>query len=313
MALQDSKKVVFALKYNGAVAGTDAIPISSEDVRLSPVVASGSYKCLNGKIGSKTVWVNSENTVVEGATVDGLLTGNDATGTALATLPSWDAIYQACGLTATVVASTSVTYTPSQNQPSGATTCAIWRDGNKRTLSNVLGSLTLSGVVGEPMKQTASLYGFTSSISTADANPTAVCTNEALLLVLKSIDTVTVGGTACKAQSFTLDQGNDIQKQYFIGVKGYERVDFDASLELVFLKENDNAYTDFIAGTSQAVVITAGQTNGKKVKITVGQAVISENPTESSINGKEAITVKYHCKGDATGINQFAIKFGNVA
>lgn len=311
MALLNSKLVVVAAKYGATVASINAIPISNEDVRLSPVVGAGSFKCLSGKMGNKTTWQNTDDVAVTGANVESYLTGNDATGSALASLPTWDNLYQICGLTATVVASTSVTYTPSQTAPSSASEVAVWRDGLKRVLSNALGTLTLSGTVGEPIKQSASISGFTTITSTAEANPTAVCTNEALLLVLKSTDTMTFGGTAYKGQNFTLTQGNDIQKFYFIGTKAFERVDFGASLEVTYLKENETIYSDFSAGTSMSVVIQAGTTNGKSVKITCAQAVV-ETLSETSINGKEAISVKFNLKGDAAGINQFAMKYGTM-
>ena len=312
MALYDTKKIVVAVKYNGAVAGANAIPISSPDIRLNPEVATGSFKCVNGKLGNKTTWANSDDVTVNGASMEGFLTGNDATGTALATLPYWDEVYKVCGLTATVVASTSVTYAPDQAQPSDASTLAIWRDGTKRTLNNVLGSLVISGNVGEPIKQTATVSGFTALASTVEVNPTSVCINEALLLVLKSIDTLTVGGTAYKAQSFALTQGNDIQKLYMMGTKDFERVDFDSSLEITYLKENETIYADFLAGTSLAIVINAGSVNGKRCKITCGQSVV-EALEEVDINGKAGVKIKFNLKGDATGINQFQIKFGNIA
>lgn len=311
MALQDSKKVVVAVKYGGTATGTDAIAISNEEVRLSPEVATGSFKCLNGMIGNKTVWKNTDDTTVNGAAIECYLTGNDATGTALATLPDWDDVYRVCGLEATVVANTRVTYTPSQSQPSDASTVVVWRDGNKRVLTGAVGSLTISGTIGEPILQSAAMSGFTTITSTPEANPTASCINNALLLVLKSTDTMTFTGTAYKGQNFTLTQGNEIQKQYFIGLKDFERTDFDSSLEITYLKENENIYTDFENGTNHSVVIKAGSVDGKAVKITAGQAQV-ETLTETSINGKEAVTVRFSLRGDANGINQFSIAFGDV-
>lgn len=311
MAILDSRRVVVAAKYGATATGSDAVAISNEDVRLSPNVQTGSFKCLNGKLGNKTTWKNTDNVSAEGANIECYLTGNDSTGAALDTLPDWDEMYKICGLDATVVADTSVTYAPSQTQPSDASTVVVWRDGLKRTLSGVVGTLSINGTVGEPIKQSVSVSGFTTLTSTADANPTASCVDDSLLLVLKSIDTITIGGTAYKGSSFSLTQGNDIQKLYAIGTKDFERVDFDSSLEITYYKENEAIYTTFANGTQVAVSITAGQVDGKAVKITAAQAIV-ESITEGSNQSKETVTVKFNLQGDATGINQFNIKFGDV-
>ena len=312
MPLYDSKKVVVAVKYGGTATGTNAVSVSNEDIRISPTVGTGSFKEMNGKLGNKTTWMNTDDTTGE-ITIESFLLGNDATGTALATAPLWDDIYKTCGLDSTSVANTSITYTPSQSQPSDTSTVAVWRDGLKRILTGTVGTLTITGKIGEPIKQSASISGFTTITSTPEVNPAAVSINKSLLLVLKSIDSMTVDGTAVKAESFTLTQGNDIQKQYFIGLKDYERVDFDSTLEITYLKEDEAVYTAFDAGTTQVITIKAGSTNGKKVEIKALNAVVDGSPTETSINGKEAFTVKYSLQGDAEGINQFSIKYGTVA
>ena len=312
MALYDSKKVVVAVKYGGTATGTDAVSVTNEDVRVKPTSGTGNFKELNGKLGNKTTWMNTDDTTGE-ITVESFLLGNDGTGLALATPPVWKEIYKTCGLAETIDAGLSVAYTPSQSQPSDLSSVAIWRDGLKRVLTGAVGSLTITGNIGEPIKQSAVINGFTTIASTAEANPAATSIDETLLLVLKSIDTVTVNGGAIKAQSFTLTQANDNQKQYFIGLKDYERVDFDSTLEVTYLKENEDVYTAFAAGSTVPVIIKAGATNGKKVQITCGQAVVDGTPTETSINGKEAFTVKYSLQGDATGENQFEIMYGTIA
>jgi len=311
MAILDSRKVVVAAKYGATATSTDVVAISNEDVRLSPEVATGSFRCINGKLGNKTTWKNTDDVAVSGASIECYLTGNDATGSALDTLPNWTELYKVCGLTETVNALTGVVYTPSQTQPSDLSTVTVWRDGFKRTLTGVVGTLTVSGSVGEPIKQTVAVSGFTTLTSTAEANPTAACIDDELLLVLKSIDTITVGGSAVKAQSFTLTQGNDNQKLYAIGTKDFERVDFDASLELVFYKENETIYTTFENGTQVEVVIKAGATDGKACRIKATQAIV-ESITEGSNQMKETVTVKFNLQGDVNGVNQFKLEYGDL-
>lgn len=311
MGLLDSRKVVVAVKYGGAVAGTDAVSISNEEARLQPTAGKGSFKNLNGKLGNKIAWVNDDDVTTAGVPLTSFLTGNDATGLALDTLHNWDDIYKICGMEAVVDAGLSVTYKPSQTAPSTLSQIAVWRDGLKRIAVGVIGSLTVEGTIGEPISQTAEISGFTDLVGATEANPTASDINEDLLLVVKSTDTMTFTGTAYKGQKFTLTQGNDISKFYGFGLKTFERYDFDSTLEITYFKENENIYTDFANGTSHAIIIQAGSVNGKAVKISAPNAVV-EDLSESSIDGKEAVTVKFNLKGDATGENQYSIIFGTM-
>lgn len=315
MALKNSKNVVVAVKYGGTVAGTDAVSIRNEDVRLNPEVASGSFKEVNGKLGNKIVWKNTDDTVVNGATVEGYLLGNNSGASTLNnTPPAFSELYKICGLTETVnsgVGTESVTYTPSQIALSDLSEVAVWRDGSKRVLSGAIGTLNITAKVGEPLMQSVDLSGFTTLESVAEANPTAPSTDESLIIILKSTDTMTVGGTTYKGQDFKLTQGNDIQKLYAIGTKDFERVDFESSIEITYLKENETIYTDFANGTVHEIIVRAGSVNGKSVKITATQATV-ESISESSINGKEAVTVKFNLFGDANGENQYKMLFGTI-
>jgi len=314
MALLDSRKVVVAVKYGGSVAGANAVSISNEEARLQPTAGKGDFKNLNGKLGNKITWVNDDDVTADGVALTSFLLGNDASGSALDTPPDWKEVYKVCGMSETIdsgVGTESVTYTPSQSAPSTLSEVAVWRDGRKRVASGVIGSLTIAGQVGEPITQTAEISGFTTIAGVSEANPTASEVDEDLLLILKSTDTMTFTGTAYKGQKFTLTQGNDISKFYGIGLKTFERYDFDSTLEVTYFKENENIYTDFANGTTHAVVIQAGSANGKAVKITAGQATV-QDLQESSIDGKEAVTVTFNLKGDATGENQYSILFGTM-
>jgi len=312
MALKDSRLVVVAAKYGGSVAGTDAVAISNEDVRLQPVMGKGEHKCLNGKLGNKTVWTNDNDVTVSAAAVTSFLTGNDSTGASLSDLPDWAELYEICGMTETVDSGVSVTYEPSQAAVSTASEVAIWRDGTKRVATGVVGTYTINGTIGEPLMQTVELSGFTTIEGSADSNPTASCIDEDLLLVLKSTDTMTFTSTAYKGQTFTFTQGNEISKIYGIGTKQFERFDFDSLLEVTYFKEDEDIYGDFADGTSHTIVIQAGTTNGKAMKFTAPVAVV-QDLVESSIDGKEAVTVTFSLNGDSGGDDQWLITYGTMA
>lgn len=308
----DSNVVGVAVKYNGTVSGADAVAVINEDARFSPVVATGEVTCLNGKMGNKTVWKNTDDTTIEGATLQAYLIGNDATGTALDTLPDWAQVYKVCGLTETVDTATpgeeTVTYVPSQDQVP-ASEAAIWRDGLKRVATGVMGTLEIAANIGEPITQTATLAGFTNITSTPESNPAASCANEELLLFMKSATTLTLTGTSYAGTSFTLTQGNDLQKIYAVGKKSYEKQNFDSTIAITYYKENEDIYTDFENGTSHQIEFKAGTVSGKQCTIKADNAKV-QSIEEGSNNGKETVTVTFSLQGDVTGENQFSIQFG---
>lgn len=320
MALVDSRKRVVAVSYGDAISGTpaaDCIHNTSTGVRVAPKTASGSFKCLNGGMGAKVTWRNVDDTTAE-VTAECYVEANDTTGAALETLPDWSEMYEICGMTETVDVGTpgqeTVTYTPSGTQPSDASQLAVWVDGTKRVLTGIIGDLTISGTVGEPIKQSAKVMGYTTVTSTTEANPAGTCVTSAALIILKSTDTFTIGGTAYKMQSFTFNQGNQVEKYYAINTKEYELNDFDSTLEVTFLKENETLYTTYEAGTSVAVVLQAGSADGKAINITAAQAVIEDAPTEGSDKDKETVTVKFSLlPSTATAYDNYAIKYGYLA
>lgn len=312
MALLDSKKRIVAVKYNGTVSGTDAIDVSNEDVRISFELQNGEYKRLNGVKGSKDTWQNDDN-VTGTLSLECMLRGNDSTGLALDTPPQWSPVFKLCSLTETIGVD-DVTYKPNQTQPLDSQ-AAVWVDGKKRVLSKALGSLTISGTKGEPAKMSASLTGYTTVTETTEANPTA---NDDLnsLLIVKSIDSLTVAGQAMKVDAFTFTQNATNEYLYGINIKDNDNTDFDATLELVFYKDTAytyDVYSQLIAGTSVAVAIQIGSVDGKAVKFAAPRAIVQGSPSESTINGKEAVTVTYSLQSlDGTGTDNFLLTFGTM-
>jgi len=318
MALYDSKKRIVAVKYNGTVAGTDAIDVSNEDVRINFEVQTGEFKRLNGILGSKETWQNTDN-VTGSLTLECMVRGNDTTGLAYETVPQWSNVFQACSMTQTIDLTTpnqeTVTYIPSQSQPLDSQ-AAVWVDGKKRVLTQAIGSLSMTGTKGEPLKMTASLTGYTTITETTQANPTANDDTNSLI-ILKSTDVLTVAGDSLKVDAFTFNQNNAMQYLYGIGIKDNDRTDFDATLELVFYKDTAytyDVYTQLAAGTSVAVAVVAGSASGKKLGFNAPAAIVQGSPKESVLNGKEAITVTLSLQSSAgTGVDNYSLVYGYFA
>lgn len=316
MALLDTRKRVVAISYGDAISGTpadDAIHNTSTGARANPTTATGSFKCLNGGLGAKTTWRNTDDVTAEVA-IECYVEGNDTTGLALETLPDWSEVYEVCGMLETVDTSTSgeetVTYSPMPTQPSGDSQAAVWADGYKRVVTGIVGNYEMRGTVGEPIQQTATIMGFTSIQSTAQANPAGGCVDPEGLIVLKSTDTFTIDGDPYKIRSFAFNSGNQIEKYYAINKKSYERNDFDATLEVTFLKEEEGIYATFEAGSKVPVNLVAGGADGKAVRVYAAQAEIS-NISEGEYQNKETITLTFSLQpSSGTAYDNYAIIFG---
>lgn len=310
----DSRKRVIALNYGAAVTSADTIHNTSTGTRIDPTIANGDFKCLNGGIGAKVTWQNTDDITAEVA-LESYVEANDTTGAALETAPDWADVYKTCGLAETVDTSTVgqefITYTPSGTQPSSLSECAVWVDGRRRDLSGIVANLVIDGTVGEPIKQTANVMGFTSLNSTPEANPAGTCTASDALIVMKSTDTFTIDGVSKKMQSFKFDLGNQNEKFYALSTKEYERQDFDATIEATFYNDDDAIYASI--GDTVPVSLKAGATAGKLISIVAAQAVITDIKSGSD-KDKETLTVTLSLQpSNGTAYDHFAITQGYVA
>lgn len=312
MALKDSSKLAVGVKYGGSVTSSNLVDVDSE-TRISFDTPTETVKKLNGKMGNSETIVNIEGTTGS-VTISNTVRANDDTGLALDTLPECSDMYKACGLTETVDTATvgqeTIIYTPSQSQPSDSEV-AVWTDGSKRVLVGAVGDLSISGTIGERLKQSFAFSGFTTPSTTTEVQPSGEVGTTSPI-VFKLIDTVTFTGVSYKAQSFEFKTSNSLSKIYAISTKQYDRTDFDATIDVTYFKENEDILTDFANGTKHSVNIKAGSVNGKSISLTAGQALV-KNISEGTTEGKETITVTFSLQGDINGENQFALQYGYFA
>lgn len=150
-------------------------------------------------------------------TFDCEIKGSGAAGTA----PELDALYQACGLGATVVASTSVTYKPaSVNHKS--VTIYYYQDGKLRKLTGCRGEVTFKLAVGNKAMASFTMTGHTSA-PTDVALPTAAYDSTVPAVMINTGFTVDSYSAIIDTLEFSL--GNQISTPANIAaVDGYGEV-----------------------------------------------------------------------------------------
>lgn len=306
MARQITDKSVVLFKYNGTVASTDAITVTTTPF-LSPDVKSQEYKEIgSGKLGQTKNYVDEQNTTVE-FDLEVMLRGNDKTGIAPETPPAIAELLKASGLTETIGAS-DVVYTPNHDTVNPSQ-CEVYVDDYKRVITGAIANMKISGTVGECAKATFSVSGFTTPQSISASNPTVTLDEEALLIVSK-ISAVTLDGTTLNIDSFEFDLGNENINVYAVDVSEYIRKDFQPTITLsgIKTKGDESGWTDLVADSVAEIIIVLGDSTGKQFTITASQAKTSQMG-ESDNEGMVNFSRTFRLQGDATGDNHFSIKW----
>jgi hypothetical protein len=214
MALLLRKRLI--LVETESTYGTDPIPDGADavlvrDLNITPQQSDTvSRDLIRPYLGASEILL--ANTRVE-CTFSVELAGSGTAGTA----PQYGKALQACGLSETVVASTSVTYAPvSSNFDSVTIHYNI--DGVRHKVTGARGNFTLNANVGEiPTID----FTFTGIYNAPDdsALPTATYANQATPLIFKNGNTGTfslLSYSGC-LQSVSLDLGNSIVYRELIG------------------------------------------------------------------------------------------------
>ena len=214
MALLLRKRLI--LVETESTYGTDPIPDGADavlvrDLNITPQQSDTvSRDLIRPYLGASEILL--ANTRVE-CTFSVELAGSGTAGTA----PQYGKALQACGLSETVVAATSVTYAPvSSNFDSVTIHYNI--DGVRHKVTGARGTFTLNANVGEiPTID----FTFTGIYNAPDdsALPTATYANQATPLIFKNgnTDTFSLLSYSGCLQSVSLDLGNSIVYRELIG------------------------------------------------------------------------------------------------
>ena len=300
MAIQQTLKntVLFKNTTSGSALTASDVITTSGLVFVSPKVGMGDYKDIGtGQAGTTKTYVDSAHCT---ASFDIPTTLRKAT--AAGTAPVISQLLKSAGMTETIVASTSATYAPGLATPNSR--CEVFTDGYTRAITGGVSNMKISGKIGELASVTFSYQGFTSVAATSGANPTVTLDSNSTILVT-GITAITVGGTSLNCDSFEFDTGNNIAETYTTGLNQFDITDFDPSIRLEAVKTkgtDEQAWTDFGAGTLRAVVVTLGTGAGNQVVITVPYAKLKE-VNESDDNGKVKISRVFRCEASSGNDN----------
>lgn len=306
MAIGKSKKQILMIEkeFDGTFG---AIPMTNV-VDANPAAVGADIDVVCTKMGAKRNYNDLYHTTVN-FNVETNLTGTvevyDNAGT-LETYSNLDSLFLICGLKRDVSIVDQVIYTPDSNA-SSILDLKLYKEDVLRVITGASASMTLSGVVGEPLKLAYNLSAYTDLEPTSEVAPDGGC-EMANLAIIDKMTGVTVDGGAINMNSFTMNQNVELQDTYATGVAQYDVTDFDPQLEVSALRVKNNSahWTAFKNGSLSEIIITAITTNGKTIelKIPFGKLMTLEDGDDA---GRQIINRTYRCQ-NSLGDDNFSIK-----
>ena len=309
MALLSRKRLILAKAE--ATYGTDSTPAGSDAVLvrnldITPVQADVVSRDL-----VRPFMGNSDqllaNTRVE-CTFEVELAGSGTAGTA----PRFGALLKACGLSETVVASTSVTYAPVSSSFSSVT---IYYnvDGVLHKVTGARGNVEMTCQIAQIPVLKFTMTGIYNS-PTDTAQPSVTYTNQATPLIFKNGNTSAFQFFSYSGafSQVSLNLANSIVYRELVGGTK-EAVFTDRKPSgTVMLEAPTIAAKDFFslaAGTSTGnLTFLHGTTAGNRVTFTASQVDIAQ-PAYADDNGVQMLSVPYVALPTTAGNDELALAF----
>ena len=285
-------------------AGTDALLVRNLDITpLSGEIVSrdlirpylGNFDQL---IAQTSVAINFE---VE-------LAGSGTAGTA----PKYDAILKACGLAATIVASTSVTYAPVSASFSSAT-IYFNVDGVLHKLTGCRGSMTMSCAVGAIPTLAFNLTG-TYNAPTDTAAPAVTYSAQAVPLIFREGNTSAFSffSYSGQLQSVDFNLANDLVYRELVGGVQETLITDRKPAGTVMIEAPTIATKDFftaaLASSTGNLTFLHGTTAGNRVTFTASQVDVL-NPTYQDQDSIMMLSVPYVAIPSSAGNDEFSLAF----
>jgi hypothetical protein len=285
-------------------AGTDALLVRNLDITpLSGDVVSrdlirpymGNFDQL---ISMTSVAINFE---VE-------LAGSGTAGTA----PKYDAILKACGLAATIVSSTSVTYAPVSASFSSAT-IYFNVDGVLHKLTGCRGSMNMSCAVGAIPTLAFNLTGVYNA-PTDTAQPAVTYSAQATPLIFREGNTSAFSFFSYSGilQSVDFNLANDLVYRELVGGTKETLITDRKPAGTVMIEAPTIATKDFfttaLASSTGNLTFLHGTTAGNRVTFLASQVDVL-NPTYQDQDSIMMLSVPYVAIPTTAGNNEFSLAF----
>lgn len=285
-------------------AGTDALLVRNLDI--TPIEADlVSRDLIRPYLGnSPSLLANSRVSI----TFQVELAGSGTAGTA----PRFGSILQACGMSETIVASTSVTYAPVSASFSSAT-IYFNNDGIRHIMTGCRGTFTMSAEVGQIPTIDFTMVGVYNA-PTDTALPAVTYTAQAAPLVFKQGNTSAFQffSYAGCLQSVSFDMANSTVYRELVGCTKEIIITDRKPAGTVMIEAPALATKDYFAisqgETTGNLTFLHGTTAGNRVTLTAAQCDIV-NPTYADQDGVQMLSIPFVAVPTSAGNDEVSIAF----
>jgi hypothetical protein len=236
------------------------------------------------------------------------LAGSGAAGTA----PAYGPVLKACGLSETVVATTSVTYAPVSSSFSSVT-LYFHNDGIRHKVTGCRGTFTLNAEVGQIPAISFTLTGIYNA-PTDTATPSPTYGNQADPLIFKNGNTsnFSIFSYSGCLQSLSFDVANEVIYRELVGCTKEVLITNRAPSGDCVIEAPLIATKDFFAiangSTTGSISFQHGATAGNIVTFTAAQADVN-NPTYSDQDGIQMLNLPYLATPSSSGNDELSLAF----
>lgn len=236
------------------------------------------------------------------------LAGSGAAGTA----PAYGPVLKACGLSETVVATTSVTYAPVS---SSFSSCTIYfhNDGIRHKVTGCRGTWSVSAEVGAIPFITFTMTGIYNA-PTDEALPSPTYANQAAPLIFKNGNTsnFSIFSYSGCLQSLNFDLANEIVYRELVGCTKEVLITNRAPSGTCVIEAPSIATKDFFTiangSSTGSISFQHGSTAGNIVTFTTAQSDIG-SPTYSDQDGIQMLNLPYLAIPTSAGNDELALAF----
>lgn len=309
MALLSRKRLLLAKSEttygtDSSPAGTDAVLVRALDVTPleSDVVSRDLIRPYLGN--SNQLLANSRVK----CTFEVELAGSGTAGTA----PRYDALLKACGMASTIVASTSVTYSPVSSSFSSCT--IVYNiDGVQHKLTGARGTVSMNCQLGAIPTLQFEMTGIYNA-PTDTAAPSVTYSNQATPLIFKNGNTSNFSFFSYSGclSSVSFNLANDIVYRELVGCTKEVMITDRKPAGEVMIEAPTIATKDFftvaLGEATGSLSFQHGTTAGNKVTFTASQADVV-NPSYSDQNGIAMLNLPYVALPTTAGNDEYSLAF----
>lgn len=285
-------------------AGSDAVLV--RNLEITPIQADVvSRDLIRPYLGNSDQLL--ANTRVE-VTFEVEFAGSGTAGTA----PRYGALLKSCGLSETVVASTSVTYAPVSASFSSCT-IHVNIDGVLHPITGCRGTFSLNAEVGQIPVISFTMTGIYNA-PTDTAAPSTTYTSQATPVIFKAGNTTSfsiLSYSAC-LQSLSFEIANEVIYRELVGCAKSVTVTNRAPAGQAMIEAPTIAQKDFFTiannDTTGSITFQHGQTAGNIITFTA-QKIDIGNPSYSDQDGIQMLTLPYVALPTSTGNDELSLAF----